>query len=195
MPDLWKALGDVYGDSDPDAAPVLREAPASERYGDPLPRYGTQLPLDDDLAAALSAALVNAPTPAPGAAPLVPPAAAPLAAAAPAYTPPVAPLPAASVAPAAAVAPPAPVSPPVPVSPTAPAAVPPAPATPAPAPSAPAAHAAAGARVTSWIAEIENRNRRRDEGPDLSAVVQGPTWTRSDDDILPTAGKRRGRRG
>src|SRR5438309_5280652 len=97
MPDLWKALGDVYGDSDPDAVPVPREAPASERYGDPLPRYGTQLPLDDDLAAALSAALVNAPTPPPGGPPATP---SPFATAAPAFNPPVATPPPAAMAPA-----------------------------------------------------------------------------------------------
>src|SRR3954447_17427350 len=70
MPDLWKALGDVYGDADPDGPPVKAEPPAVQRSA-PL--------LDDDLAAALSAALVNAPTaavaPSPGAAP--PPAPAP----------------------------------------------------------------------------------------------------------------------
>jgi hypothetical protein len=51
MPDLWKALGDVYGDADTDAPPVTVEPAADQRA----------LPLDDDLAAALSAALVNAP--------------------------------------------------------------------------------------------------------------------------------------
>ena len=53
MPDLWKALGDVYGDTNADAPPVKVEAPAEQR--------ASTLPLDDDLAAALSAALVNAP--------------------------------------------------------------------------------------------------------------------------------------
>jgi hypothetical protein len=69
MPDLWKALGDVYGDADPDGPPVKAEPPAVQRSA-PL--------LDDDLAAALSAALVNAPTasvaPSPAAAPAPPPA-------------------------------------------------------------------------------------------------------------------------
>ena len=82
MPDLWKALGDVYGDTSPDAPPVKVEPAAEQRT--------VTLPLDDDLAAALSAALVNAPA---GPAPV----------AAPAPTP-------------VPVAPPAPVVPPVPVA-------------------------------------------------------------------------------
>src|SRR4051812_16128828 len=63
MPDLWKALGDVYGDSDPDGPPTKVEAPAVQR---------STPPLDDDLAAALSAALVNAPAPSPTSPPPAP---------------------------------------------------------------------------------------------------------------------------
>jgi hypothetical protein len=44
--------------------------------------------------------------------------------------------------------------------------------------------------MSSWIAEIDERNRRRDEGPDLAAT-QYPVWSRSDDDILPAGGKKR----
>src|SRR5205823_1771697 len=67
MPDLWKALGDVYGEGGTDAPPVRREPAASERAAEAGARFGTALPLDDDLAAALSAALVNAPAPGPDA--------------------------------------------------------------------------------------------------------------------------------
>src|SRR5436190_22457298 len=86
MPELWKALGDVYGDTDPDGPPTRVEPPAAHRSAPPL---------DDDLAAALSAAFVNAPAPAPArpVSPVVPPPA-------PAATVPPAPTPAPSPAPA-----------------------------------------------------------------------------------------------
>ena len=87
MPELWKALGDVYGDADPDGVPTRVEPPAARRSAPPL---------DDDLAAALSAALVNAPAPAPTP---VPPRPAPVPTVAPAPAPaptpaPIAPAPA-----------------------------------------------------------------------------------------------------
>src|SRR5438477_6769933 len=107
MPDLWKALGDVYGDADD--RPVHVEPAATERGTQPGPA-----PLDDDLAAALSAALVERPTPAPE-----PPFVAPPVAAQPVAAQPVAP-------PVAhPVAPPAPVAAPMPVAPAAVAPVPP----------------------------------------------------------------------
>src|SRR5881394_2733758 len=83
MPELWKALGDVYGDTDPDGPPTRVEPPAAHRSAPPL---------DDDLAAALSAALVNAPAPTPTPVAPVPPPPAPPATVAPAADP-VAPLP------------------------------------------------------------------------------------------------------
>ena len=123
MPDLWKALGDVYGDADADAPPVAVEPAATQRAG-------AALGLDDDLAAALSAALVNAPS-------------------APSTADPVAP-------------PPAP---------------------------------PAQERVATWISEIETRQELREKGPDLDAALpEGPTWTRVNDDILPS-GKSKGRKG
>src|SRR4051794_24252578 len=139
MPDLWKALGDVYGDTSPDAPPVKVEPAAEQR--------AVALPLDDDLAAALSAALVNAPAaPAPSFAPVQSPA-------------PV----------AAPVIPPAPVPAPLIV----------------PEPPAPGAQD----KVASWLVEIETRQGLREKGPDLEAALpDGPTWTRLDDDIVPTKG-------
>src|SRR5437762_14059334 len=94
MPELWKALGDVYGDTYPDGPPTKVEPPAVHRSAKPL---------DDDLAAALSAALVNAPAPAPNPVRPAPPVAPP-------------PAPAATVAPAAEPVAPLPLPvPPVPV--------------------------------------------------------------------------------
>src|SRR5437762_572175 len=127
MPDLWKALGDVYGDADPDGPSVAVERPASAR------------PLDDDLAAALSAALVNAPAPPP-----------PPAAPAPPPAPPASP--AAPVPPAAPVAP---VTAPAPAPVKAVKAVKVAgPAEPAVSPVPPVG---AQHRVAEWVAEIEQR--------------------------------------
>src|SRR3954454_9921042 len=189
MPDLWKALGDVYGEGQADRPPVRREPAASERTpadasADAGPgRFNTTLPLDDDLAAALSAALVNAPTPGSDAPVLDPVFQAPSPLAPPApmvQTPP--PVPSFAVVPAPPVAPPAP----KPVA---------APTTTSPVAAVPAAPAGeVQGRVSSWIAEIEDRNRRREEGPDLAAAVaDGPAWSRTDDDIVPVA-RKRGRR-
>ena len=139
MSDLSNLLGDVYGDHSPDGPPVRREPAASERS----PGWNAQAqqeqarpaeprftvaepvkplpPIDDDLAAALSAALNEAAAPAP-AAPAEAPAPAP------------APIAMAPMAPAPLPQPPAPVPVAVPV------AVPQAPATvPAPVAMAPAA--------------------------------------------------------
>jgi hypothetical protein len=185
MPDLWKALGDVYGEAGPDARPVATERSADARVGE----LTTSLPLDDDLAAALSAALVDGPRTPPPASSVPPPAPAAPAAPIAADTPPVA----APVAPAAGVAPVAPVAPAVTQAPVAPAA--------APIPSADAMPAgAAGERVSAWLADISARQRLREQGPDLDAVIPDtPVWQRGDDDILPAAGrakgKKRGRRG
>jgi len=122
MSDLSNLLGDVYGDtSSPDGPPVRHEPAAADRvpewsedsrldraFADWQPEgrgdFGSagSAPIDDDLAAALSAALTEqpvaaAPTPAPApAAPVAPVAAAPA---------PVAPAPAASWAAAPAPAP------------------------------------------------------------------------------------------
>src|SRR5690242_6964257 len=68
MPDLWKALGDVYGDAGHaprstvlDAQPV---APAAAPVAPPAPApAAASQPLDADMAAALSAALVAPPPP------------------------------------------------------------------------------------------------------------------------------------
>jgi len=59
---------------------------------------------------------------------------------------------------------------------------------------------AAGERVSAWLADISARQRLREQGPDLDAVIPDtPVWQRGDDDILPAAGrtkgKKRGRRG
>ena len=69
MSDLSNLLGDLYGDSsNPDGPPVRREPAAAERAEWAPARS------DDDLAAALSAALAEpAPTPAPAPAPPVMP--------------------------------------------------------------------------------------------------------------------------
>src|SRR4051794_30021637 len=188
MPDLWKALGDVYGEGGADAPPVRREPAASERAAE-AGRFGTALPLDDDLAAALSAALVNAPTPGTDAvaADSVTTFGGPSAITAPA--PLMAPVPLTPPAPVAApigITPPAPVVPAAPVAPAAAAA--PAAPTSMPAPPPGEVHG----RVTTWIAEIEDRNRRREEGPDLAAAsATGPNWSRIDDDIIPAAAQKR----
>lgn len=62
MSELSKVLGDLYGDSDPDAAPVRREPSAQERIQTPENVKGL-LPegVDDDLADALSDALQSVP--------------------------------------------------------------------------------------------------------------------------------------
>src|SRR5687767_14925326 len=64
MPDLWKALGDVYGEAD--ARPVHVEPSAAERVpmaapapAPAAPAPAPAAPLPEDLAAALSAALVD----------------------------------------------------------------------------------------------------------------------------------------
>ena len=148
MPDLWKALGDVYGDADPDGPPTKVEAPAAHRSAPPL---------DDDLAAALSAALVNAPS-----APVTPPAEAATSTPVPPPPPVPAPAPIPAPAPAPASAPFAASEPVVPAEP------------------------AAAEKVASWLVEIEQRQTARDKGPDLDAALPaGPTWMRRDDDILP----------
>ena len=194
MPDLWKALGDVYGDGQADGPPVRREPAAADRAPEAAARFGTALPLDDDLAAALSAALVNAPVSGPDTmtaepvAPVAPPVTfttvpnvtspAPLNSPF-SLAPPLAPAP---------LAPPAPLTPPAPV-PVA-AAAPVAPLSPVAIPTPPPGEVAG--RVTTWIAEIEDRNRRREEGPDLAAAVMtGPSWSRVDDDIVPAASRKR----
>jgi hypothetical protein len=170
MPDLWKALGDVYGEGGADAPPVRREPAASERAAETGARFGTALPLDDDLAAALSAALVNAPTPGPEAV------------AAESVT---------AFGGASAVTAPAPLMAPVPLTPPAPVTAPITITPPAPVVPAPPAGEVQG-RVTTWIAEIEDRNRRREEGPDLAAAsATGPNWSRIDDDIIPAAAHKR----
>ena len=171
MPDLWKALGDVYGEAGPDARPVATERSADARIGE----LTTSLPLDDDLAAALSAALVDGPRTPPPASSVPPPA------------------PAAPSAPTAND--PQPVA--APVAPVAPA-VTPAPAAPAAAPisSADAVPAgAAGERVSAWLADISARQRLREQGPDLDAVIPDtPVWQRGDDDILPVASRTKGKK-
>src|SRR5947209_8001994 len=109
MPDLWKALGDVYGEAGPDARPVATERSADARIGE----LTTSLPLDDDLAAALSAALVDGPRTPPPASSVPPPV--PAAPAAPIAN---EPQPAAApVTRMASVAPAAPAATPVPVAP------------------------------------------------------------------------------
>ena len=90
MSDLSNLLGAVYGSNDPDGPSTRHEPSAAERTAQPAaPR------IDDDLAAALSAALVSptpeanmatpAYAPAPAPAPAMPAAAAPVAQ--PAYAP------------------------------------------------------------------------------------------------------------
>ena len=151
MPDLWKALGDVYGDAD--ARPVHVEPAATER--------GTQQgPLDDDLAAALSAALVDGPAPAPKA--------------------PVTPVSAPAPAPAPIAAAPLPVAP-----------------TPPPSQQVPIVPVeGAQEKISTWLADIDARQRLREQGPPVAAIESvGEAWRRGDDDILPAkAAKRRGRK-
>src|SRR4051812_45775709 len=55
MPELWKALGDVYGETGNPARPTMVQ-PAQVVTATPA---STDQPLDDDLAAALSAALAT----------------------------------------------------------------------------------------------------------------------------------------
>ena len=144
MPDLWKALGDVYGDAD--APPVRVEPSADERI-----TQAASVPLDDDLAAALSAALVDGPT-----APAV-------------------------------VAPVAPVAPAVPALP---------PTAPAPAPQPVVGVDGAQEKITTWLADIDARQKLREQGPPVAAIESvGEAWRRGDDDILPAKAVKRGRRG
>ena len=64
-----------------------------------------------------------------------------------------------------------------------------------PAPVAPAPLGDAGERVSAWLADIEERQRLREQGPDLDAVIPDtPVWQRGDDDILPVASKKSRRR-
>lgn len=104
MSDLSNLLGDLYGDSrNPDGPPVRHEPAATERD------EWTPVRSDDDLAAALSAALADAP-----AAPVMPavaPVAEPVAPIADYSQPMPAPAPVAPVMPAVAAAPIAPVAP------------------------------------------------------------------------------------
>src|SRR4051794_34184157 len=164
MPDLWKALGDVYGDAH--ARPLPVEPAAIDR--------AVTGPWDDDWAAALSAALVDGPQAAAEAALLAP---------APVLAPPVAfaPVPVAAV-PAPA---PAPVAAPAPA------------ASPLPATQVQAVGGdGAQAQVSTWLADIDARNRLREQGPPVEAIEGvGNAWRRGDDDILPARAAKRSKRG
>ena len=137
MPDLWKALGDVYGESD--ARPVHVEPSAQLRGPEAV-----SVPLDDDLAAALSAALVDG--------------------SAPAH-----------------------------------------PVTPAPIVEAPKVEESvegppageAQDRLSAWLADIDARQKLREQGPPVQAIESvTEAWRRGDDDILPAkAGKKAKRKG
>lgn len=171
MSDLSNLLGELYGDSsDPDGRPVRHEPPAAERSDWQVSRT------DDDLAAALSAALADAPAPV---APPAPPAPA-SSPAAPAPSMPAVPsmpvMP--SVAPAQAemaYAPPAPAAP-APVAPVAP-------------PVAAAPQAPAPAARAPWTAPAE-----QDVAPAITervAPIAPSMWARGDDDIFPLSGSAR----
>ena len=180
MPDLWKALGDVYGDAD--ARPVHREPAADDRS----PQPSVVVPLDDDLAAALSAALVEGPSPAPEAAPPPPVAAPPAPAPPPApVAPVVAAAPAPSPAPVPAPAPPVVAPTPLPVAPT--------PPPEAEIPIVPVE--GAQEKISTWLADIDARQKLREQGPPVEAIeAVGSAWRRGDDDILPARAAKRDRR-
>lgn len=154
MSDLSNLLGDLYGDADPDGAPVRHEAPASEREE----WVGH---VDQDLAAALSAALADVP---PSSAPVPP-----VSLAMPSLT---TDLDHREVAP--------------PVAHVAPTPAPAAPAAVVPTPVAPATVAAAPAPVSpsNWTSAPEP------VAPVTAAPApMARMWMRGDDDVFPSFGR------
>ena len=189
MPDLWKALGDVYGESD------TREVAVEPTTHPRTPPFSTHLPLDDDLAAALSAALVDGPAPPRAMAPVAPPAVTPVAAAPVAHPTPVAAMASVASAPPAA---PALAAHPVAAHPLAahPRAAEPPSIVPVASPVADLpADGKAQDTVVAWLADITERQRIREEGPPVDAIeAVSQAWRRGDDDILPAPAGGRSRR-